>query len=62
MTGKQSYVWIVRPIYMIAPWKGLKGDAAQAAANQARNTYNYETGQMELIWYIFKRSLVCQVL
>ena len=38
MIGKQSYVWIMRPIFMIAPCKGLQGDAAQSAANQARNT------------------------
>ena len=40
MIGKQSYVWIIimRPIYMIAPCKGLQGDAVQSAANQARNT------------------------
>ena len=38
MIGKHSYVWIMRPIYMIAPWKGLQNDAAQSAANQARNT------------------------
>ena len=38
MIDKQSYVWIMRPIYMIAPCKGLQGDAAQSAANQARNT------------------------
>ena len=31
MIGKQSYV---RPIYMIAPCKGLQGDAVQSAANQ----------------------------
>ena len=23
---------------LIAPWKGLQGDAAQSAANQAKNT------------------------
>ena len=38
MLGKQSYVWLMRPIYMIAPCKSLQGDAAQPAANQARNT------------------------
>ena len=38
MIGKQSYVWIMRPIYLIAPCKGLQGDAAQSAANRTRNT------------------------
>ena len=38
MIGKQSYVWIMRPIYMIAPCEGLQGDPAPSAANQARNT------------------------